>query len=99
MPSVFQPLSRLLPSDAWASSGRCLDTHRLYVDSQLCWRELRRPRVFRGIRPSQLGPSSSPMDSSVWDLGPGLSPESVIGSAQAVGAHAPVPDLLLWSPP
>lgn len=52
---------------------------------------------FSGIRSSPavafLVPS---MDSPMWDLGPRLSPESVTDSAQAVGAHTPVPDLLLW---
>lgn len=95
MPSLPQPLSRVPPSDAWACQP-VLDTHHGLT---LCWRgsQLRRPCVFSGIRSSPavafLVPS---MDSPMWDLGPRLSPESVTDSAQAVGAHTPVPDLLLW---
>lgn len=96
MPSLSQPLSRAPLSDAWASSNRC------WTLATLCWRgsQLRRPCVFSGIRSSPIVAFLVPaMDSPMWDLGPGLSPESVTGSAQAVGAHTPVPDLLLWVSP
>lgn len=84
-----------MPGPSPASAGHSPLIHGL----TLCWRgsQLRRPCVFSGIRSSPavafLVPS---MDSPMWDLGPRLSPESVTDSAQAVGAHTPVPDLLLW---
>lgn len=76
-----------MPGPSPAGAGHSPLIHGL----TLCWRgsHLRRPCVFSGIRSSPavafLVPS---MDSPMWDLGPRLS--------QTVGAHIPVPDLLLW---
>lgn len=97
MPSLPQPLSRAPPSDAWAFSSRCWTLTINTWTHPVLEGQPAEDCVFSGIRSSPavafLVPS---MDSPMWDLGPRLSLESVTDSAQAVGAHTPVPDLLLW---